>query len=45
MDGELVVLDDQGKPEFEALRRRALMTRRSRTRHQQAARIFAFDIL
>ena len=27
MDGELVVLDEQGKPQFESLRRRARMTR------------------
>jgi bifunctional non-homologous end joining protein LigD len=48
LDGELVVLDDQGKPEFERLRRRALLKRR--TSIEQAARVqpavvFAFDLL
>jgi bifunctional non-homologous end joining protein LigD len=47
-DGELVVLDDQGKPQFERLRRRALLKKGARV--EQAARLdaavlFAFDIL
>ena len=47
LDGELVVVDKQGKPLFEALRRRALMTRRPWTAgvEGQAAAIFCFDVL
>ena len=45
LDGELVVLDDQGKPQFESLRRRARMTRRPGGAAAEAAAIFAFDIL
>ena len=48
LDGELVVLDERGKPQFERLRRRALL--KKPTSIEQAARsepaaIFAFDLL
>ena len=47
MDGELVVLDEHGQPEFESLRRRAEMTRLPprRAGGQEMATIFAFDLL
>ena len=45
LDGELVVLDDQGKPQFESLRRRARMTRLPVGAALEVAAIFAFDLL
>ena len=46
LDGELVVLDDQGKPQFESLRRRARMTGRpGGGAAAEVAAIFAFDML
>ena len=47
LDGELVVLNEEGKPQFESLRRWARMTRLPprRASPHEAAAIFAFDIL
>jgi bifunctional non-homologous end joining protein LigD len=47
LDGELVVLDDQSKPHFESLRRRARMTRLPArgAGGEGAAVVFAFDLL
>ena len=48
LDGELVVLNEEGKPQFESLRRRARMTRlppRRAGTAREAAAIFAFDLL
>lgn len=48
LDGELVVLDDQGKPQFERLRRRALLKKFTSVEHaagSDPAVVFAFDIL
>jgi bifunctional non-homologous end joining protein LigD len=48
LDGELVVLDDQGKPQFERLRRRALLKKSTsveRAARSDPAVMFAFDIL
>ena len=47
MDGELVILDEQGKHQFESLRRRAEMSMlpSRRAGGQEMATIFAFDLL
>jgi bifunctional non-homologous end joining protein LigD len=48
LDGELVVLDEHGKPQFERLRRRALLKKHTSVEHAasvEPAAIFAFDIL
>jgi len=48
LDGELVILDAQGHPQFEQLRRRALMSRRINIEHAAQtgpAAIVAFDLL
>ena len=47
LDGELVVLDEHGKPQFESLRRRAHTNRLPprRAAPPQGATIFAFDLL
>ena len=48
LDGELVVLDDTGKSDFERLRRRALLKKRISVEHaarQEPAVLFVFDIL
>ena len=48
MDGELVILDGQGKPQFDRLRRRALLKRGisvSNAARWEPAVLFVFDIL
>ena len=48
LDGELVVLDKQGKPDFERLRRRALIKKSLNVEHAaraEPAAVFAFDVL
>ena len=48
LDGELVVLDERGKPQFERLRRRALLkkpTSVEQAAQSEPAAIFAFDLL
>ena len=48
LDGELVILDTQGHPQFEQLRRRALMSRAIAINHAaqtEPAAIVAFDLL
>lgn len=48
LDGELVVLDARGHPQFEQLSARALMTKPFRiksARIEQPAALFAFDVL
>lgn len=48
LDGELVVLDSQGKPDFERLRRRALIKKSINVQHvarSEPAAVFAFDVL
>ena len=45
MTGELVMLNEQGKPLFEALRCRAVMTRKPPSVAQEAVAIFSFDVL
>ena len=48
IDGELVVLNDMGAPQFERLRWRALMSRHKEVIHaaqNEPAAIFAFDLL
>jgi ATP-dependent DNA ligase len=48
LDGELVVLDDHGKPQFERLRRRALLKKSTSVEYaarSEPAVMFAFDIL
>jgi len=48
LDGELVVLDEHGKPHFERLRRRALLKKRTSVdgaARTEPAVMFAFDIL
>jgi bifunctional non-homologous end joining protein LigD len=48
LDGELVVLDDTGKPDFERLRRRALLKKRPSIEYAakaDPAALFAFDVL
>lgn len=48
LDGELIVLDSQGKPDFERLRRRALIKKSINVQHAariEPAAIFAFDVL
>ena len=47
-DGEIVVLNDMGAPQFERLRWRALMSRHKEVIHaaeNEPAAIFAFDLL
>jgi bifunctional non-homologous end joining protein LigD len=48
IDGELVVLNDLGAPQFERLRWRALMSRHKEVVHaadNEPAAVFAFDLL
>jgi len=48
LDAELVVLDSQGKPDFERLRRRALIKKAINVQHAaraEPAALFAFDVL
>jgi bifunctional non-homologous end joining protein LigD len=48
LDGELVVLDDAGKADFERLRRRALLKKKISIEHAAKAHpaaLFAFDVL
>ena len=48
LDGELVVLDEHGKPQFERLRRRALLKKQSSVAQAvrtEPAALFAFDLL
>jgi bifunctional non-homologous end joining protein LigD len=48
LDGELVVLDDSGKADFERLRRRAILKKSVSIEHAaktDAAALFAFDVL
>jgi bifunctional non-homologous end joining protein LigD len=48
LDGELVVLDDQGRAQFEPLRRRALMRNPKSivaASRETPAAVFAFDLI